>query len=146
MISSFVTLFRIDRLYRHESWIFAPILVPALPIWLETIVPCWPFRNFTKFSICTAKSMESIRNVLSAIRLSPFRIVIYHRKRKNQGGLPPCKRSAVKKLHHPLDITYIHQNDWNWNRSKLSIKDVVVWIIYHIYGAKLNFYVWRKPC
>ena len=27
--------------------------------------------------------------------------VIYHRKRKNQGGLPTCKRSAIKKLLHP---------------------------------------------
>ena len=30
------------------------------------------FKNFTKFSICTAKSTDNVRNLLSAIRSSPF--------------------------------------------------------------------------
>ena len=40
------------------SLIFAPMLVPLLPIWLEIILSCCAFNCLTKPMICTAKSND----------------------------------------------------------------------------------------
>ena len=51
-------------------------LVKFLKSQHETIVSCWLFKNFTRLSICTAKSMDSVRNLLSAIILNSFIVEI----------------------------------------------------------------------
>ena len=62
-------------------------------------------NNVSSFTVCFPFDSEVLLQIHS--RLGQFIVfsrknmqlteIIYHRKRKNQGGLPPCKQSAVKR-------------------------------------------------
>ena len=54
------------------SLMFAPMLVPLLPIWLEIILSCCAFNCLTKPMICTAKSNDCSASLSVAMLNLPF--------------------------------------------------------------------------